>query len=96
MEDKQFRLTTAIVEQCCAIAEEGLTRTLLPQGVVFVLRAPMYYSALSPATLTTALPPYIPLTLSYLSHVTSPWSFKYASFNCSSRQDLLDDCKNSP
>lgn len=96
MEDKQFRRTAEIVEQCCPIAEEGLAKTLLPQGVVFVLRAPVYYSALSPATPTTALPPYIPLPLSYLSHVTPPWIFKDASFNCSSRQDLLEDCKNSP
>lgn len=89
MEDKQFRLIREIVEQCCPVTEDGLTKTLFPQGLVFGLRAPLYYSAPCSATPTTALSPYVTLPSSSFSHVTSPWIFKDVPFNCSSRQDLL-------
>lgn len=90
MEDKQFRLLTVIVEQCCPVTKEGLTKALFPQGLVFGIRALVCYSVPSPAASPTALPPYVPLPSSSFSHVTPPWVFKNVPFNCSSWQDFWE------
>lgn len=57
MENKRCRLLIEIVEQGCPVIKEGLTKTLLPQGLVFGLRAQRYYSVPCSATPATALSP---------------------------------------